>query len=148
MFSIQTIIYTISAIIIATIAWEHAANANKSSIKPSIPLAYTAKWCKETFLYLGRVVAKLSSFYDYLYLEKLGETIHGIAKPIIDIFTSPFWTIVGYLEYATEYGRPALIFAGSATLIMFLVWGICRLLGFDLLAFVIWANPYKYWARD
>ena len=97
--------------------WEYIARKQKSDIKPSTALNNIYYYLSQMFYWIGRTLAKLSSFFVMLDIDDLVETFWDIIKPIIKICGSPFKLIKGYYNTAMAYKNHILIFVGSMTLI-------------------------------
>lgn len=84
---------------------------------PSAGLDYMVKYARRFFKLTGRILAKISSFYVTLRLHDLALSFWDISVGILKLITSPFYTIYGYIKASFSYQHPALVYAGTGTLI-------------------------------
>lgn len=102
---------------VTLVGYEHYAKINKYK-RPSEGLTYIANKSHEVFTSLGRMIAYCSSFYHYLRLGELKDTLCELGEPIGLIIISPFYTFKGYLDVLTKNDYPVLTIFGSATLLL------------------------------
>lgn len=107
--------------------WEYVAKKNELVVKLSVALSYIARFAIDSWFATGRLAAKISSFYTYINFGELMETFHDLFKPMIDICTSPFHFVRGYISVAQIYNHPYLIGFGSVTMISFVAWLIYKM---------------------
>lgn len=114
--------------------WEHVARQNNIETKPSIFLERLAEVAKDTFTFVGKLWAMISSFYTWIDLTEVYQTLDDLTKPLLKLGVSPFFMIRGYFDVMYKYKNPIMIGCGSLTL--FLV---------GLLAYGKWmGNNYYY----
>ena len=89
--------------------------------KPSVVLT-VAKCAQDAFLYLGKFIVKLSSFYTYLedlwyyikeFLGDVAVALRDLLRPIWEVLVFPFWTIKGYVENIKFYEHPYVVICGT-----------------------------------
>ncbi len=113
--------------IIAIIASEHICRVNNIAHRPSMLLNFIAELSKTLWTNIGHYAAVLSSFYEYLHLADLANTLYGLFKPVWDFFTSPFWAAVEYCKTIITYDHPYLIVFGSITIILGVAYGAFKM---------------------
>ena len=106
----------IAGIFGATFIWEHVARINNSNLKPSRFINSLADYAADTFEFIGRQLARLSSFYVYIRLHEVFFTLWDLLRPTVVLMVTPFGIIYGYVTAMEVYNHPGLILAGSATL--------------------------------
>lgn len=117
----------IISVIIATIASEHICRVNDIAHRPSVFLNFIAELSKTLWTNIGHYAAVLSSFYEYLHIADLANTLYGLFKPVWDFFTSPFWAVVEYCKTIITYDHPYLIVLGSITIILGVAYGAFKM---------------------
>lgn len=68
------------------------------------------------FTEVGKWVAKISSFYALIEFGLIKQAIIDIFEPMIELLSSPFYTVKGYISQMFTYQHPQLIVVGTATL--------------------------------
>lgn len=108
-------------IALGMIVLEHGAKVYQLKYRPSVGLTYLGDKAIILFTDIGKIFAKISSFYTWVNLEDLWQTLQELFVPLIRLLSSPFYTIVGYMSIMVEYKYPMLIGLGSCTLINMLL---------------------------
>ena len=103
--------------------WEHIARQRKSNIRPSVGLTKVANFASNWFYKLGRLLARISSFYTLIELKELQQTAHDLLEPAVRLIASPAQTLFGYCNYAFMRRYPMVILWGSVTLLGLIVAG-------------------------
>jgi len=85
-------------IIISLFLWEHIANVNNFTIRPTWPLSKLIILSRKTFYYIGILFGRIGSLITYLHLDKLFDTIYYITKLFFDLITS-----VKYVGHGIAY---------------------------------------------
>lgn len=113
----SSILYSTVATLLATFVWEHIARKQNLNVKPSVGLNLIYKKSKSMFTNLGKLFAKISSFYTIIDLKDLGKTLEDVGKPILKTIVSPYHFVRGYVDQANEYSYPFLVTVGTLTLL-------------------------------
>lgn len=116
----------IAGIFGAAFIWEHVARINNSNFKPSRFINSLADCAADTFELIGRLFARLSSFYEYIRLHEVFLTLCDLLRPTLVLMVTPFGIIYGYVTALDVYKHPGLILAGSATLMAGTVAGVMK----------------------
>jgi hypothetical protein len=127
---------SVPAILFSAFLFEHIARKNGSNIKPSTVISFLAD---KSFLFwnkLGYYCAKLSSFYTYIDIKEIYQTLDDLFGPTVKLIISPYQFIKGYVDTALSYKYPILIGIGSITVVSILtLCGYNFYYGRSLLAF-------------
>jgi hypothetical protein len=115
-------LYLVGGFALSAFIWEHAANINQWQRKPSVYLTTGVEHSRRFFTRVGKVIARVSSFYTYLHLAELGQSFLGLAVPTGRLILSPFWTFVGYVQSLKLYeqaksGNGWVVLFGTSTLL-------------------------------
>lgn len=106
------------ALLFGTFLFEHIGRKYEVGLRPSIILTTVATLSTDAFTWIGRIIAKISSFYTYIDFDEILETLMSLIQPVIDICKSPFYTIKGYVEELANYKLPFFVVLGSITIIL------------------------------
>jgi len=98
----KLITYTATGCVVS-FAWEHIARLNGVVYKPSWLLGHIAKLFNNIFNGIGKGLGMMSSYFWYLRLGELKETICCLFIPIWNILTSPFSIGIGWLNYVKTF---------------------------------------------
>lgn len=102
----------------AIFGWEHWASMQKIMYKPTYYVDLTTEFSKEVFFQLGKLFAWMSSFVDWLKLQKVAETLGTFVRSFIGLALSGFSFIEGYVSEILTYDiSHNLIFFGSIILV-------------------------------
>lgn len=113
----SNILYSTAAALLGTVVWEHIARKKNSNVKPSVGIDYVYQKSKAGFTKLGEGLAVLSSFYTYVDLKDVGQTVSDLTEPTLKTLVSPYHMVRGYLAQANLYNHPYLVTAGTLTLV-------------------------------
>jgi hypothetical protein len=114
----QRILGWIASVCFAIIAFEHYGRVHKWQVyTPTWALFRVASHIRHYAECVGTWLAYLSSFYEYLYLYELGQTLLELARALWSCISAPLWILKGYAETAITYPHPYIIILGSCTLI-------------------------------
>ncbi len=105
------------------VVWEHCGTLNNwTMFRPSVGLDFCATTAINIFERTGEHLAHVSSFYKYLQLHDLGQTLTSLLNPVLSLTTSPIYTCIGYFRVIKYEEHPFLIVFGTATLVFNLLW--------------------------
>lgn len=102
--------------------WEYVAKRKQSNIKPSYVLDKVATGVTDFFYAIGRILAKLSSFYTFIDYKELLGAFSDLISPLIKIVTFPYHFCKGYADTALIYNHPYIVGFGSVTLLVLIGW--------------------------
>lgn len=138
------LLYLLISLFVAVFVWEYIAKIKELKYKPSLYLSMIAALFMKFFELIGRLIAKISSFYTLFDFKQLIETLHDLIKPLIQLMISPYYTIKGYVVTMKIYNHSYLVPIGSLTLVvgmLYLVYVYFSLTPFDL-AILVYNNGY------
>lgn len=103
-------------VFLCVFAWEYIGKLVNTTYIPSVFLNMVASYCESVWVTVGYYIAKISSFYTYVNFTELFDSFLDIFRPSVEIVTSPFYAIKGYVTEMNVYNHPYLIAFGSLTL--------------------------------
>jgi hypothetical protein len=125
-------------LLVATVFfWEHFGRLYLFP-RPSNGLKWVATTAVDAFTRIGRFLAYLSSFYTYIRLGDMVQTMSDLVIPIVKLVISPFYILYGYGTTLAKYKYPILIVLGSASLIAGSV------MGYEYVTGVPWGTVFWY----
>ncbi len=103
--------------------WQYLAlrleTLNKYNLyRPSLLLNSIACILQDIFYGIGKWIAYISSFYEYLGFRDMIKALQELFKPCIEIILSVFHLFKGYLETALTYDYTYSIIFGTITLLL------------------------------
>lgn len=98
----ESIIWLLLSAIAALFTWEYCVLDVETIWRPSFPLERTADFLSVVFMRVGRFLAYVSSFYQYIKWEKLLRTGNNLLAPLLEILLSWLYIIQGYTQYAID----------------------------------------------
>lgn len=98
----ETIIWSTLAAFAALFLWEYCVLDLETIWRPSFPLERTADFLSAVFTRIGRFLAYISSFYQYVKWEKLLRAGSNLLAPMLEILLSWLYIIQGYTQYAID----------------------------------------------
>lgn len=105
-------------VVIGVVLCEHILRLLSITYRPSWLLSHVADGAVWTARWIGRTLAHISSFYTYMQLHELGQTIIDLMLPIVRMLVSPFYVLLAYVQAALTYKHSYLIAGGTLTLII------------------------------
>jgi hypothetical protein len=109
-------VYPLIGIFVAFV-YEHVARLN-GLWRMAVPLAWMAERAKDFCFELGRLLARLSSYLNYIDFDEVMITLDSLVHPIWNLCVSPLEMLVGYAQTAWEYAHPSWVYWGSGVLIV------------------------------
>src|SRR5947209_10658882 len=100
---LATVLSTLLVITVGLVAWEHGARVSHSAWRPSVGLNRMGNEAIVFFTNVGKLLAKISSFYTWINLDELWQTLQDLFGPLIRLFSSPIYTFKGYASVLVEY---------------------------------------------
>lgn len=102
---------------------EYICLKNQYEFAPSYFLRNIRDSSIDFFVFLGRMIAMISSVLNYIDFDDIFETLQRLLLPLIDILSSPIMIIVGYISEAAIiaaefYTKPFVIYLGSFLIII------------------------------
>lgn len=101
--------------------WEHIALTNNIKFKPTYIIGIFTSISREIWRLLGICAAYLGTYYEYLHLEQLGETIISLATSIANFLTSFVYFFKGFQSIASQYNSPELVYMASAIAVLIVI---------------------------
>jgi hypothetical protein len=111
----QTHLKTSLYVRLVTVLCEHFGRS-LNFYRPSLFFNYIAEEASTFFWNVGKLIAGICSFYEYLELHELGQTISDLAFSLIKLVTSFFSLPLGYIYTACSYDHPYMITLGLLTI--------------------------------
>lgn len=108
----------------AVICWEHAARINSWKYRPSAGLTAVADNAIIFWKLVGKSIAKISSFYNFLRIYELMTTIYDLVTPILKTIFSPIWMLKGYIDQSGAYDHRWLVGLGTVTILVLIGGGV------------------------
>jgi hypothetical protein len=93
--------YQVVLITALAFVYEHTARLH-SWWRFSIALQWIADWSYEGFLKLGRLVAHLSAFLNFIDMEEVVKTLQSLLLPLWELIISPYGFFYGYGKVAWD----------------------------------------------
>lgn len=78
--------------------WEHVANVNHLSFRPTYPLILLVSVFETLFYYIGVIFGHIGSMVTYLHLNELGHTLYYIGTIFIDLVKT-----IAYIKDGVAY---------------------------------------------
>lgn len=103
--------------IAVVIVWQHAANINHWSYRPSQSLVGLARGCERLWETVGEWAARISAFAEHLHIDQLAKSAGEICSPLMRIALSWMRVANGYMDYITAHHYTAAVIAGSCFLV-------------------------------
>lgn len=110
--------------VVVAFLWEHLCKEIKEKgvkrdgkTRPSTIISYAAKKSQWGFSKIGEGFARISSLYTYFYLQEIADTFMKIMKPLLNLVTSPLYSIKGYVSQMEMYDHPYLVLFGTITIV-------------------------------
>ncbi len=103
--------------IAVVIVWQHAANINQWSYRPSQPLVAIARGCERLWETVGEWAARISAFAEHLHIDQLAKSAGEIFSPMMRIALSWMRVANGYMSYITTHHYTSAVVAGSCFLV-------------------------------
>lgn len=104
--------------------WEHIARLNNIKVRPSVGIDRLTTKSKIVFTEIGRMIAKISSFFTYIDITDLLDTLSILAYSLLELISSPLGIVKGYILVAFSYYNPLTYILGSMTLVTIILSGI------------------------
>ncbi len=118
----------LSGVFLGTIVVEHIGRKFETEKRPSIILNKIADESKIAFKKLGTGFAWLSSYLTLADIKDIAISVHDVVKPSIELTTSPFYSVYGYIKKADTYGNKNwMIYTGSGLGVGLSVFGYYKL---------------------
>jgi hypothetical protein len=95
--------------------WQHIFRVNDIKYKPSYFITKLAIVLETLWNQIGTYFALLSSFYHYVYFyaQELLISLMEITTSVLRFIAAPCYLIYGFLEAATVYVKPHLVWMGG-----------------------------------
>ena len=90
-------------------------------------MTFVATKCKDLFFGIGKLLAKISAFLEWLDWELIKQALHDFFKPIFDTLFSWLWAAKGYIETMSLYDHPYLVALGSIIIVIICYFALCYL---------------------
>jgi len=103
--------------IAVVIVWQHAANINQWSYRPSQPLVAIARGCERLWETVGEWAARISAFAEHLHIDQLAKSAGEICSPMMRIALSWMRVANGYMSYIPTHHYTSAVVAGSCFLV-------------------------------
>lgn len=119
-----------SGIVIAvvTLVWQCIAikldKSGHNYIRPTTMLDFITAKVKYVCFHIGKFIAYISSFYEYLALGEIFDALCELTNSTWNLLTSGFQIIRGYISVSHLYEHPYLVTCGSITIVAALAYGI------------------------
>jgi hypothetical protein len=110
--------WTALCCLLIVIIFEHVCRElDFHMLQPSVWMQAVADVAVDAARWLGGWIARLSSFYTYLHLNRIGQTVIDLLRPFIRLISVPFQFLYGYVKMAAQFEHVWLIAVGTTTLL-------------------------------
>lgn len=98
----------------ATVLYEHFGRLYAVRYRPTYFINYVATQMRRVFRAIGRAIAILSAFVEWLRLDELARTLCDLVEAVWGVLTSWFEVVRGYVSAIVEYEwNPLYVNIGS-----------------------------------
>ncbi|CAH6419327.1 Hypothetical protein HVR_LOCUS530 [uncultured virus] len=112
-----------------TLLWQYIALrvdklTGRKILRPTTIIDFGVKYANIFWYHVGRLTARISSFYIYLGFGDLLEALGQLISSTMSLFGSFYQFIKGYVSMYPLYQKPRLLVWGTVTLTLAIVGGI------------------------
>ena len=105
----------ISTFLFAIFIWEHIAISNDVYLKPTYFIDTATIVFQEAWRLSGISFAYLGTYYEYLHLDKLGDTLLSLITSVYNLAMSVEYFGYGFKSIACLYDHPIMVYICSVS---------------------------------